>query len=177
MDSRTPRLGSALALGALLLAALACNGSSSTSPDPQSRLTIRMTDAPTDEVSQVNVYISGLTIKPAGAATVRVAAEIGLVDLLSLQATTRDLATIGVAPGSYEFVQVELDQDRSTVMERATGALRPLEIASEEVRVLGGFIVPEAGGEVVTLDFDAASSLVHRGDGDWLLTPVIVRVD
>lgn len=59
----------------------------------------------------------------------------------------------------------------------ALGALRPLEIASEEVKVLGGFIVPEAGGAVVTLDFDAASSLVHRGDGDWLLTPVIVRVD
>lgn len=176
MSNLATKLGGALFLTTLLVASLACDGSSSTSPGPQSQLTIRMTDAPTDEASQVNVYISGLTLKPSGAPVVRIASDIGLVDLLALRATTRDLATIGVAPGSYEYVQVELDQSRSTVVERASGAVRPLQIASGEVKVLGGFVVPETGGAVVTLDFDAAASLNHLGNGNWLLTPVIVQL-
>lgn len=176
MPSLATKLSGALLLTTLLVGSLACDGNSSTSPNPQPQLTIRMTDAPTDEASQVNVYISGLTLKPSGAPVVRIASDIGLVDLLSLRATTRDLATIGVTPGSYEYVQVELDQSRSSVVERASGAIRPLQIASGEVKVLGGFVVPEAGGAVVTLDFDAAASLNHLGNGNWLLTPVIVKI-
>lgn len=176
MSNLTTKLGGALFLTTLLCASFACDGGSSTSPNPQSQLTIRLTDAPTDEASQVNVYISGLTIKPAGQPVVRIASEVGLVDLLTLRATTRDLAVVGVAPGSYEYVQVELDQARSTVVERASGAIRPLQIASQEIKVLGGFTVPEAGGAVVTLDFDAAASLKKVGVGQWLLTPVIVKL-
>lgn len=168
--------GGALLLTTLFVTGFACSGSGSTSPNPQSQLTIRMTDAPTDEASQVNVYISGLTIKPAGQPVVRIASEVGLVDLLTLRATTRDLAVVGVAPGSYEYVQVELDPARSTVVERASGAIRPLQIASQEIKVLGGFTVPEAGGAVVTLDFDAAASLKKVGVGQWLLTPVIIKL-
>lgn len=62
------------------------------------------------------------------------------------------------------------------ISHRATSAIRPLRIASGEVKVLGGFVVPETGAAVVTLDFDAAASLNHLGNGNWLLTPVIVKV-
>lgn len=167
---------SALFLTALLAAALGCNHDSPTAPEPPGQLTIRLTDAPTDEVSRIDVYITGLKIKPADGPVVRISNEIGPVELLSLRATTRDLVSIGVAPGPYEFVEVELDQSRSSVVERATGATRPLQIASEKVQVQGGFVVPEIGDEVLTLDFDAGASLRHLGNGDWLLTPVIVML-
>lgn len=177
MTRRTGLAKTAALASLLLLAMLACDGGGSpTSPPLGARLTIAMRDAPTDEVSQVNVYITGLTVKPSAGPVVRLANDIGLVDLLVLRATTRELATAGVEPGHYEFVQVDLDEARSSVVELASGQARPLRLASDEIKVVGGFDVPAEGETVVTLDFDAAASLQRLGNGDWLLTPVIVML-
>ena len=153
----------------------ACDGSP-TSPDGVGRLTVQLTDAPTDEVSAVNVFVTGLTIKPADDPVLRIANELGPIDLLSLEGTTEELVSLGVPAGDYQFVHVELDESRSDVVEVASGQTRPLRIASEEVKVLAGFTVPEGGETTITLDFDAAASLRKLGNGDWLLTPVITRV-
>jgi hypothetical protein len=173
--NRRHRSLAGIALVALLAWAPACNDGSPTSPAGTGRLQVRMTDAPTDEVSEVNVFVTGLTIKPVGESVVRIANEIGLVDLLELQGTSKELVTLGVPAGEYEFIQVDLDQDRSNVHEIDSGQMRPLQIASEEVKVLGGFTVPEGGETTITLDFDAAASLRHLGDDEWLLVPVIAR--
>jgi hypothetical protein len=165
----------------LLLAAavpFACSDSSdgSTAPARQAMLSVRMTDAPADEVSQLNVYITGLKVKPAGSPVERFANEIGGVDLLLLRGTTRELALAGVAPGRYEFIEVELDESRSSIVEKASGTTRGLRIASDKIKVVGGFDVPADASTIVTLDFDAAASLRHLGNDDWLLTPVIAQV-
>ena len=165
----------AAALGLLFVA---CNGSNSspTSASGTGHLTIKMTDAPTDEVSEINVYVTGLTIKKSDAPVQRIATDLGIVDLLTLQGTTKQLVDLGVPAGDYEFVQVELDQSRSNVVVKATGDIEPLKIASEQIKVLGGFTVPEGGDLAVTLDFKADESLNQLGNGDWLLTPVITQV-
>ena len=164
----------------LLVVALAvgCNGSNDnpTSPPGSGRLSISMTDAPTGGVSEINVFVTGLTVKPKDGPEAKIANEIGLVDLLTLQNTTKQLVDLGVAAGDYEFVKIELDQSRSTVKETATGEMKPLQIASEEVKVLGGFNVPLGGSTDVLLDFKADQSIRHLGNGDWLLTPVISQV-
>ena len=140
------------------------------------RLSVRMTDAPVDEVTSVNVYVVGLTIQPVGGPVQRIANDIGLIDLLTLQGTTLELVNLGVPAGDYEFVMIELDQDLSNVVPIATGVPEPLQIASEEVKVLGGFNVPDGGDTVVVFDFDAGKSLKKEGNGDWLLTPVILQL-
>ena len=137
-------------------------------------LAVDLKDAPIDEVAELNVYIVGLTVKPAEGPVVRIAEDVGLVDLLQLQSTTQLLVLTPIEPGPYTFIRVDLDQEQSSVVE-VGGAVRPLQIASQEIKVNGGFEVLPADQTRLTLDFDAAQSLQKKGNGDWLLVPVIIQ--
>jgi len=155
-----------------------CGGGGSTSSDgggPLGGLSIYLTDAPTDEVSSVNVYIVGLSVKRSGDPVKRISDDIGLVDLLTLRDSRQLMTRTQVEAGRYEFIQVNLDQSRSNVVEINNSQTMPLKIASEEIKVLGGFTVEPGGETEVVLDFDADRSLKKRGNGDWLLEPVILK--
>lgn len=149
------------------------SNSVTSSSDPLGTLSIYLTDAPTDEVSSVNVYITGLTIKRSGASVERFSNDVGLIDLLDLRDSTMLIAEDNVTAGDYEFIRVELDQSRSNVI--VSGETLPLKIPSEEIKVLGGFVVRTGGSTNIVLDFDADKSLVKLGNGNWLLKPVIVK--
>jgi len=169
------RLVSATFLACVLLLA-ACSSDGPTSPST-GILAVQLTDGPTDLLAEINVYITGLTVKHSDAPTERIADDIGLVDLLSLRDATQLLATVGVEPGFYNHIHVEFDQDLSNVVELVTGMEMPLQIASEEIKVLGGFEVVEGGTTTILLDFDAEASIRQRGNGEWLLVPVIVQAN
>ena len=151
------------------------NSSVTSSGDPLGTLSVYLTDAPTDEVSSVNVYITGLTVKRSGASVERFSNDVGLIDLLTLRNSSLLMAEKNVRAGDYEFIRVELDQSRSNVIDKSTGETLPLKIPSEEIKVHGGFVVPTGGATNVVLDFDADKSLVKLGNGNWLLKPVIVK--
>ena len=155
----------------LAFLATACGGTP-LSPSGQSILHIQLTDAPTDEVSEVNVFIVGLTIKHSEKPVEQIANEFGLVDLLDLEDASVLLVSLSVESGSYDFIQVDLDESRSYVVE--SGERKLLQIPSTEIKVLGGFEVPEGEATTLLLDFDVNQSLVHEGNGEWLLQPVIV---
>ena len=148
--------------------------SSPISPSGQGTLKVFLTDAPAVQVSQVHVFIAGLTVKRSESPVERIANETGLVDLLALAGRTQLLVSAGVTPGTYEFIQVDLDESQSSVVEDANGEPKPLKIPSTEIKVLGGFEVLDAGVTTLVLDFDAYQSLVQQGNGQWLLKPVIV---
>ncbi len=165
----TPTLIILLALLASL--ATACGGTP-LSPSGQGILHIQLTDAPTDEVSEVNVFIVGLTMKHSERPVERIASESVLVNLMDLEDTSVLLVTLSVEPGTYEFIQVDLDESGSYVVE--SGEPKPLQIPSTEIKVLGGFEVQPGGITTLLLDFDGDQSLVQEGNGEWLLQPVIV---
>ena len=171
---RVIRLGN-LVLSGLLLFALACNGSSSPTAAAGGTLRVTMKDAPTDELSAVNVYITGLTVKAAGmpVQTLPLTVNPNPVDLMSIVNDPTQLAAANVDPGDYEFIQIELDADLSSVTPIGGGADLPVVIPSTEIKILGGFTVDANHETTVTLDFNADQSLVKRGDGTWLLKPVI----
>lgn len=168
----------AVALAVLLWGTLiACSsGDGPTAPNGTGIVAIRLTDAPTDGLDELDVYITGLSVKPADdSPVVVIESDVGLVDLLALQNTSELLATAGVEPGAYNHIFVDLDEDQSYVIESGTGLQKPLHIASEKIKVLGGFEVDENLQTTVLLDFDAQQSLRQTGQGDWLLVPVIVQ--
>lgn len=158
----------------------ACDSGSNDNPttaEGNGTLAVQMTDASTDLVSSVNVYVKAVTVKPRGRAEVRLASDVGMVDVLKLKGTVRELVAASVAIGDYDYVRIDFDSARSNVVVKATGTTAPLLMSSESVRVDGGFNVRQASRTTVTLDFKADESLELMADGTWLLAAVIVQID
>ncbi len=143
------------------------------------RLQLEMTDAPVDDVTQLVVWVSGLKVKLSGQPTAHIDARLGAYDLLQLQGGASEvLADAQVAAGTYQYIEILLDESRSFVVERATGRQAPLDIASDKAKLNGPpFDVLENGTTVVLFDFDAERSLTQRGNGTWLLHPVLEIVE
>lgn len=161
----------------VLLAALAVAscGEDPTAPDNAGRLAIRLTDAPVDDIEAVNVFIEGLKVKRTGSPEQDFAVDVGRVDLLALEDSSILLATHAVEAGEYEYIMVELDETRSSIVVDFLDM--SLRIPSERIKVLGTFEVTEDGTTTVTLDFDARQSVQQLGNGAWLMTPIIVMAE
>lgn len=171
-----------LALFASITAGSCSSDSSSpTAPVPSSSgtLVLRMTDQPVDDVAELWVYVSGLTLKPAGGPVVRLRAPEfvpGLYDLLNLQnGISVILADAMIEATTYQFIEIELDQSQSYLVELADPAVQvPMQIASGKAKLNGGpFDVLPDGTTTVLFDFDAAKSLKRKGNGDYLLKPFL----
>jgi hypothetical protein len=166
-----------LGLAALLAAGCGDSDDSPTTPSPGGEagtLTIEMTDAPIDDVAELWVYVSGLDLKPAGGPLVRLRPpemRAGLYDLLGLRdGVSVILFDAAVESTDYQFIEIELDQDRSFLIERDHPGIEvPLQIASGKAKLNGGpFRVRPDGSTTVLFDFDAAKSLKRKGNGDYL---------
>ncbi|MGD8817437.1 MAG: DUF4382 domain-containing protein [Acidobacteriota bacterium] len=156
-------------LAVLLIAAC---GEDPTAPANPGQLAIRLTDAPAQDITSINVLITGLKVKRVGEPERDFAVDAGSVDLLSLEDSSILLGSHAVEAGAYEYIMVELDEVHSSIV---VGHLDvSLRIPSAKIKVLGGFDVAEGGTTTVTLDFDARDSIQQLGNGLWMMTPIIV---
>jgi hypothetical protein len=173
----TSTVALSLVAGIVSLLANACadNPASPTSVNGiGANLAVMLTDAPIDDVEQVNIHFTSVTAKPEGKPVqeLTLALTQNPVNLLALTDRTISFATGLVEPGRYEFVHINIDARRSNLVEK--GVQKSLQVPSEEVKILGGFAVDNDHKTTITLDFDARSSLVRLGNGEWLLRPIIV---
>ena len=152
-------------------------------PDPDATmgsLQISMTDAPTDEICKLVVYIEDLRVKMDGspAQILGKGAGIGEYDLLELQNGQQVLlGDFEVEQGIYQFIEMLLDESLSYVVEKIDPDLSisdkncpdpeihsPLKIPSEKFKINGGpFEVDEL--TKVLVDFNAKNSLKITGNG------------
>lgn len=142
-------------------------------------LTVLLTDNPVDDILELQVFIESLKVKPDGKPVEVFASTIGLVDLLALQnGVTELLGQDEVEAGTFQFMELLLDQDRSYVVEAATGDSLPLKIASEKIKINGGpFEVAGDGSTSITVDFDAEKSLKKTGKDRYQLKPFVSIVE
>lgn len=172
------RVRSALLLlvAAVAVGANACgeNPAAPSAPSGSANLAVMLTDAPIDDVEQVNIYFTSITLKPEGKPVQQLQLELpqNPVNLLMLTDRSIAFATGAVEPARYDFMHLNIDQARSNIVEK--GVRKSLRVPSEEVKVVGGFTVDDDHRTTITLDFDAKASLVRQGNGDWLLKPVVV---
>lgn len=144
------------------------------SPTGNPNLTILLTDDITDDVEQVNIHFTSVTVKPVGKPIreLRLELETNPINLLELDNQVTMFAAGVVEPGAYEFIHINIDARRSSIVEKGVREL--LQIPSEEVKILGHFTIDDDHRTTLTLDFDADESLIRLGNGEWLLRPVIV---
>lgn len=146
-------------------------------PAPPGRGTLKLwlTDAPVDEISELQVFVAEIKVKRDGSPVERFASGLGLVDLLTLQdGVTALVGQDEVEAGTYQFIELLLDEDQSYVIEIDDPTLehKPLKIPSEKIKVNGGpFDVLEDGSTSVVIDFDAEKSLKKTGNGRYQLKP------
>lgn len=170
---------SALAATALLTAC--SGGGSAPTAAGQSTLSISLMDAPVDGISEVNVEIAAIWLKPAGsgpAFQVPLTTTPFTADLLELTDTNAALLIdeAVIEPGAYEWLAMDVNATfdgiyDSYVMTDA-GGQEEIRVPSGRVRLVSGFEVPENQGVELLFDWDMRTGLVDPpGQPGYLLKP------
>jgi len=150
-------------------------------------LQISMTDAPTDEICELVVFIEDLRVKKDGSPAQILGAVngIGEYDLMLLQdGQVVLLGDFDVDQGLYQFIEMLLDETNSYVVEKINPDLddispencvtdrSPLQIPSEKFKINGGPFEVDEHTEVL-IDFNAKNSLKKKSndknDKGWQL--------
>ena len=139
-------------------------------------LQISMTDAPTDEICQLVVFIEDLRVKKDGSPPEILGAVGAAYDLMQLQNGEQVLlGDFDVDQGLYQFIEMLLDESQSYVVEKINPddpdiltncepEQMPLKIPSEKFKINGGPFEVDELTEVL-VDFDAKNSLKTTGNG------------
>ena len=164
-----------LSVTTILIATLsACDGGPTAPSSATANLVVQLTDAPVQGVEQIHLVFTTVTAKPVGGPPETLDLDVDpgeSLDILALQNEVITLAAGIVDEGPYEFLMINLNESESYLI--FDGDRLPLQVPSEEIKILGGFEVGANSVTTVLLDWDAAESLVLLGNGEWLLTPVI----
>lgn len=171
---------------AVTLALAGCSGGSSGTPAAQNspgkaELSVSLMDAPVDDVIEVNVEITKLTLKPEGdgpAFDLPMVTSPITVNLLELTEDNAALLVDGAAiePGKYEWLRMDvnarIDGDTDSYVVTDTGAWEEIFVPSGRVRLVSGFEASANEALMLIFDWDLRKGLVHPpGLGGYILKP------
>jgi len=136
-------------------------------------LEIRVTDAPPDGVTKILLTVKDVEVNnatgEADSGWQTVISEPQTFDLVELIGIESILGSTVLAPGRYSQVRLKVTDAMVTV----NGEDRTATVPSGKLRFAGSFELVEGETTVLTLDFDAAKSVVLRGNKDPLIKPVV----
>ena len=175
-------------VSALASALVACGGSGGSSSSGETgSVSVGLTDAPTMELSSVNIAFNAIRLKPADGDWLEFSLdETGVVDLLTLQGgVTEPLITNEEVPaGVYNEIRLIIDTDNSYVTKESNGDSQfTLAVPSGEqsgLKLKGDFVVAADSSNNFTIDFDVRKSIVNppgNALADYMLKPVLRLVN
>jgi hypothetical protein len=187
------RRGAARACGALLLAAFlaGCGGGDGADSGGSGTLGVSLTDAPACGFDAVNVTVRQVRAHQSAAAdgsaggwseiTLQPARKINLLDLTN--GVLDHLGETALPAGHYTQLRLMLSANdasnpfrNSVIRSSGSGAQLALTTPSAVqtgIKLVHGFDVPAGERVDLVLDFDACKSIVARGNGEYLLKPVV----
>jgi hypothetical protein len=139
-------------------------------------LEVRVTDAPTHDVSAINVTVGDIEVCKAGSETgwITVIKEDKSFDLLKLRGVEEVLGSNKVDVGHYTQIRMDVKNVTVTIDGEPQKAVLP----SGKLKLLGSFKVEKDETTVLTLDFDADKSvkIAKVGTGKVIFKPVVKLV-
>lgn len=175
------------ASGLAIMALAGCSGGGE-SPEPKSRLSVSLMDAPVDGVTAVHVKITSMWVKPQGNGPAvqlpltRTPMTVNLLELTDQNAAILiDEAVI--EPGSYEWLAMDVAAERNvrdSYVMTETGAEEEIElrVPSGRVRLVSGFDVPPNRALRLLFDWDMRQGLVYPpGQAQYMLKPAFRMLD
>ena len=138
-------------------------------PVQPATLQIAATDAPPIGVTKILITASNIEVQKAGAEpwTVVVPGPVDF-DLVEIQGIETTLGEAILEPGTYNQVRLVIEKAEVTVQ----GELLSAKVPSGRLKIVGGFTLDPGGTTIITLDSDAAKSVVIAGK-NVLIKPVI----
>lgn len=177
----------------LALVLVSCGGGTATVSVNQGTLVVVITDAPTEDFSQINVTVSGVRVHTSADAGTGDEGWHDLmlpdpvkINLLSLQGGI--MQTLGQGPldaGHYQQIRLLLlpNSQESPLNNSVVplsgpyaGSELPLDTLPEDVngiKIVHQFAVNEGMTTDLLLDFDGSKSVIASGNGTYMLQPVI----
>ena len=183
---RSPQRLCLISLAAIAAATAACSGGGSEDA-PTTTLSISLMDTAVDDVTEVNVEITAIWLKPAGdgpAVQLPLTQTPMTVDLLahSFDNAALLIEEAVIEPGSYEWlamdVNAEFDNVFDSFVRTKTGGMEEIQVPSRRVRLVGGFDVGGNHGAEFLFDWDLRKALVDApGQPGYFLHPAFRMID
>jgi len=173
------RLAAALLAIAFSSALTGCGGGGGgSSSTPTTGVQVRLKDAP-GNFQHVNVTISAVQVVDANNGVTTISNSPQTFDLLALQNVDAVIGTATLPPGDY--TQVRLIVSSASVVDNGgvTHAVTVPSGAQTGIKLVDNFTITQGQITSITLDFDAAHSIVQTGNSSspqgirYLLKPVI----
>ena len=181
-----------LGVSALLIVALSgCSSSSSSGPQPsqQGTLGVSLTDAPASGFDAVNVTVSEVRVNKSADASENDSGWSDIIlnppmkiNLLNLtNGVLEDLGQTSLPAGHYTQLRLVLSANTGTTIANSvvlTGTTTEIPLITPSavqsgIKLINEFDVAPGQRVDLVLDFDALKSVVRRGNGGYLLKPVI----
>lgn len=164
-----------VAVIALMTGFAACNNNNSTPGN--AKVNIHLTDSPAD-YSKVNIDVQSISLLSADSAgsdsVIDLGAQAGVYNLLDLtNGLDTLLASQNIPAGKYSQIRVVLGTDNTLVMNGTTYPLMVPSGSSSGLKLQLNTNFTEGVTYDILLDFDAARSIVVKGNGGFNLKPVI----
>jgi len=160
-----------------------CGGGvdTSTSASNTGQVSLKLTDAPTDDTNVEGVYVTFNALRYQYADSNESWQDVDLnesrtINLLDLQnGNTTFLNQVELPAGEIAHVRFVLDTDDCWIELVDTGR-QPLTVPSGDqtgFKAIGGFTIPAGGTVNITADFDVRKSVTVTGKNNYKLRPTI----
>ena len=158
-------------VAALAAAVAACGGGSSDSDsDATGTMSLGLTDAPVTNLSEANLNITSVEVKPADGESVTIELSEALdINLLDFQGGKVAQLFEGqeFPAGQYEWIRLHLGAD-PYVVEASDPNQTPIFLfvpsgRQTGLKLNGGFVIPAGGSADFTIDFDVKKSIFNAG--------------
>ena len=176
-----------ISVATVAAATAACSGGSGDTTDQPTTLSISLMDAAVDDVTEVNIQIDAIWLKPAGegpAVQLPLTQTPMTVDLLAHSSENAAIVVdeAVIQPGTYNWLAMDVSAEFDNVLDSfvttSTGGTEEIRVPSGRVRLVSGFEIASNQGAEFLFDWDLRKGLVDPpGQPGFLLKPAFRMID